>query len=59
MEITGLFGFLIFVADIWAILKIIKSSASDGKKALWIAIVVVLPLIGLILWYLMGPGKPD
>jgi succinate dehydrogenase/fumarate reductase cytochrome b subunit len=59
MEITGLFGFLIFVADIWAVLKIIKSSASDGKKALWIAIVVVLPLIGLILWYLMGPGKPD
>ena len=59
MEITGLFGFLIFVAYIWAILKIIKSSASDGNKALWIAIVVVLPLIGLILWYLMGPGKPD
>jgi succinate dehydrogenase/fumarate reductase cytochrome b subunit len=59
MEITGLFGFLIFVADIWAVLKIIKSSASDGKKALWIAIVVVLPLVGLILWYLMGPGKPD
>ena len=59
MEITGLFGFLIFVADIWAVLKIVKSSASDGKKALWIAIVVVLPLVGLILWYLMGPGKPD
>jgi len=59
MEITGLFGFLIFVADVWAILKIVKSSASDGKKALWIAIVVVLPLVGLILWYLMGPGKPD
>jgi succinate dehydrogenase/fumarate reductase cytochrome b subunit len=59
MEMTGLFGFLIFVADVWAILKIVKSSASDGKKALWIAIVVVLPLVGLILWYLMGPGKPD
>ena len=59
MEMTGLFGILIFVADIWAILKIVKSSASDGKKALWIAIVVVLPLVGLILWYLMGPGKPD
>jgi succinate dehydrogenase/fumarate reductase cytochrome b subunit len=59
MEITGLFGFLIFVADVWAILKIVKSGATDGKKALWIAIVVVLPVVGLILWYLMGPGKPD
>ena len=59
MEITGLLGFLIFVADVWAILKIFKSSASDGKKALWIAIVLVLPVLGLIIWYLVGPGRPD
>lgn len=59
MEITGLLGFLIFVADVWAVLKIVKSAASDGKKALWIAIVLVLPILGLILWYLMGPGRPE
>lgn len=58
MEAAGIFGILILVADIYAILKIVKSSASDGKKAIWIAIVLVLPLLGLILWYLMGPGKP-
>ncbi len=59
MEVAGLLGLLILIADIYAILKIAKSSASDVKKAIWIAIVLVLPVLGLIIWYLMGPGKPD
>jgi hypothetical protein len=58
MEVAGILGLLILIADIYAILKIAKSSASDGKKAIWIAIVLILPVLGLILWYLMGPGKP-
>ncbi len=59
MEVTGILGVLILIADIYAILKIVKSSASDGKKALWIAVVLVLPVLGVIIWYLMGPGRPD
>ena len=59
MEVPGLLGILVLIADIYAILKIVKSSASDGKKALWIAIVIVLPVLGVIIWYLMGPGRPD
>ncbi len=59
MEVPGILGVLILIADIYAILKIVKSSASDGKKALWIAVVLVLPVLGVIIWYLMGPGRPD
>jgi len=57
MEVPGILGLLILIADIYAILKIAKSSTSDGKKALWIAIVLVLPVLGVIVWYLMGPGR--
>ena len=59
MEVPGILGILILIADIFAILKIAKSSASDGKKALWIAIVLVLPVLGVIVWYLLGPGRPE
>ena len=52
----GIFGVLILIADIYAILQIVKSSASDGKKALWIAVVLVLPVVGLVIWFLAGPG---
>ncbi|NOX67825.1 MAG: PLDc_N domain-containing protein [Gammaproteobacteria bacterium] len=54
-EYTGILGFLILLADIYAILQIAQSSASNGRKALWIALVIFLPIAGLILWYLIGP----
>jgi hypothetical protein len=54
----GLVGLLILAGDIWAILNIFQSSASNEKKLLWILVVLILPLLGLILWYFLGPrGK--
>ena len=53
-EYTGILGFLILLADIYAILQIAQSSTSNGRKALWIAMVIFLPIAGLILWYLIG-----
>ena len=52
---NGLIGLLIFACDVWAVINIFQSSASNEKKALWIVLVVLLPLIGLILWYFLGP----
>ena len=56
---VGLIGLLVLIGDIYAILQIFRSSASDGKKALWIALVLVLPCLGLILWFLLGPKPAD
>ena len=56
MEVPGILGILVLIADIYAILKIAKASVSDGKKALWITIVIILPVLGVIIWYLMGPN---
>ena len=52
---NGLWGLIVFIADVWAVINIAQSSASNEKKALWIVLVVVLPLVGLILWYFLGP----
>jgi succinate dehydrogenase/fumarate reductase cytochrome b subunit len=52
---NGLWGLLILAGDVWAVLNIAQSAASNEKKALWIVLVVVLPLVGLILWYFLGP----
>lgn len=58
MEV-GLLGLIVLILDIYAILKIAQSSASNGAKALWIALVIVLPVLGLIIWFLFGPGARD
>ena len=51
----GLIGLLILVADVWAILNVFQSSESTGTKALWIVLVLVLPMLGFIIWYFAGP----
>lgn len=54
-EVTGIFGLLVLVADIYAIVKTIQSPAETGAKVLWIVVILVLPLIGVILWFFLGP----
>jgi len=53
--ITGLLGLLVFCADIYAILTIIKSAAAPGAKFLWCLLVFLLPVLGLLIWYFAGP----
>ena len=52
---NGLWGLIVLIADVWAVISIAQSSASNEKKALWIVLVVVLPVVGFILWYFLGP----
>ncbi len=52
----GIIGLLILIADVYAIVKIVQSSAPGLNKVLWIVLVLLLPVVGLIIWYLLGPG---
>ena len=51
----SILGILILIGDIWALISILQSSVGNDKKLLWVVVVVLLPLIGLILWFFMGP----
>ncbi len=53
--VNGIFGLLILAADIWAIVNIFQSSATTGAKVLWILLVLLLPLLGLVIWFFAGP----
>lgn len=54
INVGGLFGLIILVLDIWAIVKTVQSGESTGTKVLWIVVILLLPLLGLILWLLFG-----
>jgi hypothetical protein len=53
--LSAIFSLLVLLGDIWAIINIFQSSETTGTKALWIVLVLVLPLLGLIIWYFAGP----
>lgn len=57
IEVGGLLGLIILVLDIWAIIKTIESGSSTGSKVLWVLLILVLPVLGFILWLLLGPKK--
>ncbi len=51
----GILGFLIFVSGIYAIVNIFSSDETPGAKTLWILLVLVLPVIGFVIWFVTGP----
>jgi hypothetical protein len=55
VEYRGLWGLLVLIADVWAIVNIVQSGAETGKKVLWVVLVIVLPVLGFLLWLLLGP----
>ena len=54
-ELTGLGGLVILALDIWALISIIGSASSTGRKVLWSLLVIVLPLVGFLIWLVAGP----
>jgi hypothetical protein len=55
LELSGLGGLIILALDIWAIVSIIGSNASTGRKVLWTLLVVILPVLGFLIWLIAGP----
>lgn len=51
---TGLLSLIILVLDIVAIVDVLKSSSPNDRKALWIILIVLLPVIGMALYFLLG-----
>ena len=54
-HVNGLWGLIVLVADIWAIVNIVQSGATTGAKVLWTVLVILLPVLGFIIWFFAGP----
>ena len=55
IEVGGIFGLILLVLDVWAIVKVVQSGASTGAKVIWIVLILLLPLLGFITWLIAGP----
>lgn len=54
IDIIGVIQLLLII---WAVMGIMQSGASTGEKLVWVIIVILLPIVGFIIWYLIGPGS--
>ncbi|WP_163577759.1 PLDc N-terminal domain-containing protein [Halomonas faecis] len=55
LEVGGLLGLIWLIIVIWAVVKVAKSGAGPISKLLWILILLIFPVVGLIVWLLLGP----
>jgi hypothetical protein len=53
----GVIGMVILILDIIAIIDLYKSKKETSQRLLWLAIILVLPFIGLLLYFLVGKKR--
>ncbi len=55
IEVGGLIGLVVLIADVWAIVNVFQSRTSTGAKVFWIVLILILPVLGLLIWLFVGP----
>ncbi|HCD89098.1 MAG TPA: hypothetical protein DEQ87_15880, partial [Algoriphagus sp.] len=51
----GIIGLAIYAYTIYDV--VISNFANETDKLIWILIVILVPLLGTVLWFLIGRGK--
>jgi hypothetical protein len=55
----GIIGLLVLVLDIVAIVSLLGGSASVEHKLLWTVVILLLPVLGMLLYFLLGRSSRD
>ena len=53
----SLIGLVILVLDVIALVSLLRSGADTATKILWALLIILLPFLGMVLYFLMGPGR--
>lgn len=55
----SLVGTVVLLLDIFAIFSVLLGHSSVMRKIMWIAVILLLPLIGMGLYFLIGRTSQD
>jgi hypothetical protein len=55
----SILGLVVLVLDIIALVKLWGGSSDTGHKVLWTILILILPFIGMILYFLIGQKASD
>lgn len=56
IEITGLTGLILLIADVYAIINVVQSSkTSITAKVTWTVAIILMPFLGFVVWLFFGP----
>jgi hypothetical protein len=55
----AILGLIILILDIVAILSVVGGTSPLGRKVLWIVIILLFPVLGVIIYFLVGQSPQD
>jgi hypothetical protein len=55
----SLVGVAILLLDVFAIVSVLRGSSEVMRKVLWIAVILLLPVVGMLLYFLIGRSVFD
>lgn len=50
----GILSLVVFILDIIAIVDVLKSGMDTAMKVVWILVILLLPVIGMLLYFAIG-----
>ena len=56
MELTSVAGIMVVLANLFGIVRTLRSTATGQNKAMWVAIILLVPFVGVVAWILFGPS---
>ena len=55
----SLVGVVVLFLDIFAIVSVLLGSSEPMRKLLWIVLILLLPVVGMVLYFLIGRSPAD
>jgi hypothetical protein len=55
----SLVGTVILLLDIFAIVSVLLGSSEVVRKLLWVAVILLLPIVGMVLYFLIGRSAAE
>ena len=57
VQYLGLWILILMTLNMWALLSVLGSGAGMTKRALWAVVLIALPGLAFLAWYLIGPRR--
>jgi len=55
----SLVGAVILILDIFAMVSVLLGNTGALRKLIWIALILLLPIVGMVLYFLIGRSPAD
>ncbi len=52
-------GTVVLLLDIFAIVMVLLGTSAVMRKVLWIAVILLFPIVGMVLYFLVGRSAAD